>query len=499
MKDLRDLRHITHSLAFRIIAPAISLILATGLLFYIFVLRYVSDFTEQHIKDSITGISREIYNICDRNLNELLKTGLTDDEKAIRIKKVLTISMIENFLQRNKFKGIIYEKGNELLVCCISPKLLKAVIKNARDNTFAVMEYDGTKHYIYQMHFEPWDWRIILLKDAADYSALVKKVRLSYASTSLSLAIAGLLTLLYLKKSIKYPVNKIISSLKAGNQPEYKGIYEFEFLSNSIAEMMTERQRFIKQVIEEQKLKGISILASGVAHNFNNMLVGVLGYASLISMKLEDAKRGNKTLQGEEIDELLKFTRIIESSAQKASGLARDLAGLSKKRVLEKGSVMPIDVNKLIAELQRLLSNTFPKNIEITAKMNNSLPAIKGDIIQLEQAILNIAINSKDAMPNGGRLTMETFVTDIVKGDSKYPYLKAGKYIAIQISDTGTGMDEDTLSHIFEPFFTTKPVDKGTGLGLATVYSIIKAHRGYVIAESIPNKGSIFTIYLPIE
>jgi len=496
---MKDLRHITHSLTFRIIAPAILLILVTGFVLYMFVLRYVSDFTDRHIKDSLMGISREIYNICDRNLNELLKTGLAGDEKGVRIKKGLTIGIIEEYLHQNKSKGIIIEKGNELLACCLSPELSKAVIKIAKDNTFANMEHDGTKYYIYQMHFEPWDWHIVLLKDAADYSALIKKVRLAYAVTSLSLAIAGLLMFLYFKKSIKYPVNKIISSLKAGNQPEYKGIYEFEFLSNSIAEMITERQRLMKQVIEEQKLKGIRVLASGVAHNFNNMLVGVLGYASLISMKLEDAKRGNRALQEQDIGELLKYTETIESSAQKASRLARELAGLSRKRMLEKESVVPINVNKLITELQRLLSGTFPKSIEITAKMNEGLPAIKGDIMQLEQALLNIAINSKDAMPDGGKLIMETFVTDIVKGNSKYHYLKPGKYVTIQISDTGTGMDEATLSHIFEPFFTTKPVDKGTGLGLATVYSIIKAHHGYVIAESLPDKGSAFTIYLPIE
>ncbi|MEW6739304.1 MAG: ATP-binding protein [Nitrospirota bacterium] len=496
---MKDLKHITQSLTFRIIAPAISLILLAGFVLYMFVLRYVSDFTDQHIKGSLTGISREIYNACDRNLNELLKTGLAGDEKTVRIKKGLTIGIIEDFLQQNKSKGIIVEKGNELLTCCLLPELSKAIRKNARDNMVSVVEHDGTKYYIYQMHFEPWDWRILLIQDAARYSTLINKVRLAYVATGVMLSIATLLILYYLHRSIKYPVNRIISSLKAGDQPEYKGIYEFEFLSNSIGEMMIERQRLMKQVIEEQKLKGIRVLASGVAHNFNNMLVGVLGYASLISMKLEDAKREKQALQGEDIDELLKYTGTIESSAQKASGLARDLAGLSRKRMLEKESVMPIDINKLITELQRLLSGTFPKSIEITAKMNDGLPAIKGDIMQLEQALLNIAINSKDAMPDGGKLTMKTFVTDIVNGNSKYHYLKAGKYVAIQISDTGTGMDEATLSHIFEPFFTTKPVDKGTGLGLATVYSIIKAHHGYVIAESIPDKGSTFTIYLPIE
>lgn len=496
---MKDLRHITHSLTFRIIAPAISLILVTGFVLYMFVLRYVSYFTDQHIKDSLMVISREIYNICDRNLNKLLKTGLAGDEKTVRIKKGLIIGAIEDYLQQNKSKGIIDEKGNELLTCCVSPELSEAIRKNAKDSIVSVVEHDGTKYYIHQMHFEPWDWHIVLIKDAADYSAIIKNVRLAYVATGGMLAVAGLLVFYYLNRSVKYPVSRIISSLKAGNQPEYRGIYEFEFLSGSIRDMMIERQRLMRQVIEEQKLKGIRVLASGVAHNFNNMLVGVLGYASLISIKLRDAKRENQALQGEDIDELLKYTSTIESSAQKASGLARDLAGLSRKRMLEKESVIPIDINKLIAELQRVLSGTFPKSIEITTKMNDGLPAIKGDIFQLEQALLNIVINSKDAMPDGGKLIMETFVTDIVNGNSKYHYLKPGKYVTIQISDTGTGMDEATLSHIFEPFFTTKPIDKGTGLGLATVYSIIKAHHGYVIAESIPNKGSTFTIYLPIE
>jgi signal transduction histidine kinase len=496
---MKDLKHITQSLAFRIIAPVISLVLLAGFVFYMFVLRYVSDFTGQHINDSIIRISREIYNICDRNLTELLKTGLAGDEKSVRIKKGLTIGIIEDFLQQSKSQGIIDDKGNELLVYNLLPELSNAIRKNARDNMVTVVKHDGTKYYIYQMYFEPWDWRIVTVKDAADYSALAKKVRRSYIATGGMLTIVGLLGLCYLHRAVKYPVSSIVSSLKAGNQPEYKGIYEFEFLSNSIGEMMNERERLMKQVIEEQKLKGISVLASGVAHNFNNMLVGVLGYASLISMKLEDAKRKNQALQGEDIDELMKYTGTIESSAQKAGGLARDLAGLSRKRMLGKESVIPIDINKLIAELQKLLSGTFPKSIEITAKMNDSLPAIKGDILQLEQALLNIAINSKDAMPDGGKLTIKTFLTDSATGNSKYHYLKPGKYVTIQISDTGTGMDEATLSHIFEPFFTTKPVDKGTGLGLASAYSIIKAHHGYVIAESLPNKGSTFTIYLPVE
>ncbi|BCB95262.1 hypothetical protein JZK55_01840 [Dissulfurispira thermophila] len=495
---MKDIKHITNKLAFRIILPVSILVLIAGIILYIFVLRYISDFTNQHIKNEFLWAWGEIYTICDKSLNELLKTNDIDNEKIVRIKKGLTISSIEDFLHQNRLKGIITENKKELLSCCNTPEKSRIFIDAAQANTVSSVKYDGIEYYTYQADFEPWSWQIIIIKDSTAYSSLIDKVKISYLSTGISLTLAGLLILCYLNRAVKYPINNIITSLKANKQPEYKGIYEFEFLSNSVAEMMEERQRMIKHIMEEQKLKGIRILASGVAHNFNNMLVGVLGYASLLSMKLENAKRENRLLKEEDLDELLKCTKTIETSAQKASTLARELSGLSRKKMLEGDSVGPVDINKLVTEMQRLLSDTFPKNIEVIAITDNNIPVITGDGMQLEQALLNIAINSKDAMPDGGKLTIQTSIADI-KGKSKYHYLKPGRYAAVQIRDTGTGMDEDTLNHIFEPFFTTKPVDKGTGLGLATVYSIIKAHDGYVIAESTPGKGSLFTIYLPIK
>jgi signal transduction histidine kinase len=281
--------------------------------------------------------------------------------------------------------------------------------------------------------------------------------------------------------------------------PEYKGIYEFEFLSENIRDMMIEKQRLMKQIIEEQKLKGIRVLASGIAHNFNNILVGVLGYASLIRTRLESAKKTNQPLQGQMLDEIIKHIDVIETSSQKAGRLAKELALFSKKRELEEDTIASVDINKVIAELNELILNTFPKNIEISTILTENLPVIKGNAHQLEQAILNICINSKDAMPDGGMLFIETYAARITEKIPEYLFLKPGNYVIIKISDTGTGMDEETISHIFEPFFTTKPVDKGIGLGLSAAYSIIKAHRGYIIAESSSGKGSTFTIYLPIE
>jgi signal transduction histidine kinase len=505
MKTFRDIAYTLKSrLAFRIVAPVILTMAVTGTAIYLFVLNTISDFITRHVNDSLTTLSRDIYNICDANFNELLRIGQTEDEKEVRVKKALTIGQIEEFMRANGLAGLITEaaKGDaqkEVLRTADITSLLITGIEKNKDIRTAVIKGNGKRYYARRLDFEPWKWDILILKDIKAYSDITNKLILAYISTALIFLVSVIALLCYLNRSIKIPLDRIIQPLKRNELPDYRGIYEFEYISYNIRQMMTEKEGLMKQIMQEQKLKAVNMLAAGVAHNFNNMLVGVLGYASLISTRLEDAKREKQALQEQDIDELLKFARTIESSANKAGGLARELAVLSRKRMLEKESVMPIDINKLISEFQRFLSGTFPKSIEITAEMNDGLPAIKGNIMQLEQALLNIAINSKDAMPDGGKLTMKTFLTDVVNGNFKYPYLKAGKYVTIQISDTGAGIDEATLSHIFEPFFTTKPVDKGTGLGLATVYSIIKAHRGYVIAESIPDKGSTFTIYLPIS
>lgn len=497
---MKGYHRIINSLTFRVIAPIAVIMLIISAIMYLFVLTTVSDFVNTHIKGDITEMSRNIYNTCDKNLDELLRAGLIDDERAVRIKKGLTIGAIEDFMRANNLKGFIIEDDREALNTGNIPLgLLTIIKKNEKENVVLPIEYGGERHYAHRIEFSPWKWNIVLLKNVVAYSKLKNKVNLAYAVTGGILSIAALLLFYYLNRAIEYPISRIITPIKRGEQPEYKGIYEFEFLSNSINEMMVQKQRLMKQIIEEQKLEGVRILAAGVAHNFNNILVGILGYASLVRMKLEEAKKANQPVQGELVDELIRHMHTIENSVQKAGGLAKELTSLSRKRKIEKDSTAPISINNMIQELQKLLVNTFPKNIEIIADISEGLPLIKGDASQLEQALLNICINSKDAMPNGGKLIMKAFVTDVVDGNSKYHYLKDGKYITIQISDTGIGMDEATLSHIFDPFFTTKPVDKGTGLGLTTVYSIIKAHNGYVIADSLPNKGSTFTIYLPIE
>jgi signal transduction histidine kinase len=464
---------------------------------YLFALTAISDFADTHIQGSMLEKSRNIYAICDNALNEILRSGLMHDEKEIAIKKALTIGAIEDYMRENKLVGLITDSAGKTLLATDNISLTDFPI--AQNNAVSPVEYQGQLYYAHSTDFTPWDWHILFMSDARIYTALLNEVRLAYITTGGIFLISVFLLLCYLNKTIKNPINKIIQPLKEHTQPEYKGISEFEFISNSIKDMMLEKERLMEQVIEEQKLKGIRVLAAGVAHNFNNMLVGVLGYASLVRAKLEDVKKAKTSLNEHSLDEMLKYVTTIETSAQKAGTLARELTELSRKKELEKDFIAQVDINTVVTELKHLLKNTFPKNIEIIANLSTNLPLIKGNASQLEQSILNICINSKDAMPSGGKLSIETSMLNIKRDDPKPQYLKPGSYVVVSISDTGTGMDEETLSHIFEPFFTTKPVDKGTGLGLAAVYSIIKAHNGYITAKSTPNKGTTFIIYLPVS
>ena len=497
MKEFRY--RILNSLAFRIIFPVVATVMVMGFVLYLFVLSSISDFAYKTIKDAFLDMSREIYSVCDRGLNELLVAGAATDEKAIRIKKALTIGMIEDLLKQYNFEGSITGENNEeLLSCCFLPDLQKAVKKVAKTSSVESLVHQGKKYYVYQMRFDPWEWPILFVRSAGEYSFLINKVRYAYMATGSVLLITTLALLYYLNRFIKFPLNSITEPVKRGELPEYRGIYEFEYLSDTIGHMMVEKEKLMEQIIQERKLKGINVLASGVAHNFNNILVGVLGYISLARMKLQNAKAAGKPVQGEFVDEILDNLERAGASADKAGSLARELSVFSKKMAREGSHFASVSINTIIAELNELLLNTFPKNIEIVVSLTDEDPLIEGDPSQLEQALLNVCVNSRDAMSDGGKLTIETSLASIANKDPIYPYIQPGDYAVVKIFDTGKGIDNETMVHIFEPFFTTKPVDKGTGLGLATVYTTIRAHHGHVRVESNPGEGSAFTILLPV-
>jgi CheY-like chemotaxis protein len=230
-------------------------------------------------------------------------------------------------------------------------------------------------------------------------------------------------------------------------------------------------------------MEAVGQLAGGISHDFNNILTAIIGYANLVMMKMPagDPARG--------------YVDSIISSAERAAHLTSDLLAFSRKQII---NLKPVSVNSIIRRVEKLLARVIGEDIVFRTRLSSDDHAILADSIQIEHVLMNLATNARDAMPDGGALTIETDVyelgEDFVRANS---YGKPGRYVLISVTDTGVGMDENTRSRIFDPFFTTKEVGKGTGLGLSMVYGIVKQHNGYITVASQPGKGATFSIYLP--
>ena len=243
--------------------------------------------------------------------------------------------------------------------------------------------------------------------------------------------------------------------------------------------------KLLDQLQQAQKLKAIGQLSSGVAHDFNNLLGGIMGHAELLKMNL--AKE----------PELLRHAENIIGSCTKAADLTRQLLTFARKAPFEMQKVEP---NTIVKAVMEIMQRTVDRRIEIVLNLQKKPGFVRGDVNQFENALLNIVINARDAMPDGGRLsiTTETVTLDPNTVFDVHFAIIEGQFVRISVEDTGTGMSEQTKRHIFEPFFTTKEIGKGTGLGLASMYGCIKQHNGYVKVESQEGKGTKVDIYLPL-
>lgn len=244
-----------------------------------------------------------------------------------------------------------------------------------------------------------------------------------------------------------------------------------------------ERARLQEQLCQAQKMEAIGTLTGGIAHDFNNFLGVILGFASLLRVRLKPG------------DPLLEPVRLIEKSAENAADLTRQLLGLARPGLPQ---LVPVSIGETLDRVTKIVRRTFDRRIQVEMQLAAELPWVKADQIQLEQAILNLCINARDAMPEGGKLTFATSAAKLGPGDTlRPPECPPGDYVRIAVRDTGVGMPPEVMEHIFQPFFTTKPHDKGSGLGLTMVEGIVRSHGGFVRVESEVGRGTEFTLHLP--
>jgi signal transduction histidine kinase len=306
---------------------------------------------------------------------------------------------------------------------------------------------------------------------------------------------------------VSHPLRKIMDTLKRNDPKPIEQLCwnhsEFGELARTTRKFFEQRDNLVREMEERrateealrkseeelrhsQKMEAVGRLAGGVAHDFNNLLTAIIGYAELIATRTSSNSLAKQNAE------------LIRKAGEQAATLTRQLLAFSRKQILQP---KVIDLNTLVVEMERLLRRVIGERFDLQSHPDADNGRVKADPSQLEQVVLNLGVNARDAMPRGGKLIIRTenVALDRASAQQLSESLAAGDYVMLSVTDTGAGMDEETMSHIFEPFFTTKGPGKGTGLGLATVYGIVRQTGGGISVESEPGKGSTFRIYLPVE
>jgi len=257
----------------------------------------------------------------------------------------------------------------------------------------------------------------------------------------------------------------------------------FVGMRDTLQNAQKEQQQLEQRLRQAHKMEAIGRLAGGVAHDFNNLLTIIRGHGDLLL-----DRNDSNTAERKNVEQ-------IQKAADRAVGMTRQLLAFSRMQVLQP---RVIDLNSVVAEMGKMLPRLIGEHIEYVFRPEPRLARVKADPGQVEQVVMNLAVNARDAMPGGGKLTVQIRIVELSETEARQrPPMSPGHYVLLSVSDTGTGMDEKTKAHIFEPFFTTKEIGKGTGLGLATVYGIVKQSGGFIWVESAPGQGTTFEIYLP--
>jgi signal transduction histidine kinase len=337
---------------------------------------------------------------------------------------------------------------------------------------------------------------IIVLKSHREVDAYLLRLNHLLLGLGLMALIAGALLIFFISDTVTRPLESLVKGvhalargdmeypLEASGHDELSELTRaFDGMRDTLERNETQREQLEGQLRQAQKMEALGRMAGGVAHDFNNLLTVIRGHSDLLLDRLQAE------------DPLYRSCQQIRKTSDRAASLTRQMLAFSRMQVLQP---KVLDLNELIADMGKLLRRLVREDIEFSQLLVDSLGHIKADPSQLEQVLLNLTVNASDAMPLGGKLTIETqnlFVDE--KNAHVHSSVEFGDYVVLTVSDTGHGMDTATKARIFEPFFTTKEPGKGTGLGLATVYGVVKQSGGYIHVDSTPGNGARFKVYLP--
>jgi signal transduction histidine kinase/CheY-like chemotaxis protein len=336
-----------------------------------------------------------------------------------------------------------------------------------------------------------------LTMDAGNLKKSLRSLLIDSIVIGMAFLLIGALITYFVSKGVTGPLNRLTGEVKSfSDSGEYRGILidsrdEVGNLASAFNDLMTslkkreeEKEELEEKLRHSQKMEAIGTLAGGVAHDFNNILMAIIGYGALLQIELPSESK------------LYEYVEEIIKAGDRASDLTQRLLAFTRKQII---SPEPVKLDNIIVNIERLLTRLMTEDIEMSFKLEAGDAMVMADTGQIDQVLINLSTNARDALPRGGKIRISTSVTtpdtELLKQNDLQP---GGEYALIRVEDNGVGIPENILQRIFDPFFTTKEVGKGTGLGLSMVYGIVKQHNGIISVESETNRGTTFSIYLPV-